>query len=137
MDNTNRTLKDFAMSNAQGLDSSITRPTVEANNFELKPTLLSIVQQDQFGGSPTENPNLHLSVFLEYCDTLKLNGVSLDGIMIRLFLFSLKDKAKMWLHSLPAGSITTWDQLSQAFLAKYFPPSKTAQLRNHITNFSL
>ncbi|KAM0933256.1 putative retrotransposon gag domain-containing protein [Dioscorea sansibarensis] len=136
MDNTNKTLKDFAGPNAQGLHTSITRPTVEAKNFELKPTLLSMVQQNQFGGSPTEDPNLHLSVFLEYCDTLKLNRVSPDGIRLRLFPFFLKDKARAWLHSLPMGSITTWDQLSQAFLVRYFPPSKTAKLRNQIISFT-
>ncbi|XP_020245227.1 uncharacterized protein LOC109823363 [Asparagus officinalis] len=94
-----------------------------------------MVQQNQFGGGATEDPNLHLSIFLEYCDTLKLNGVTNDAIRLRLFPFSLKDKARAWLHSLPAGSITTWDQLSREFLAKYFPPSKTAQMRNRITSF--
>ncbi|XP_020262408.1 uncharacterized protein LOC109838369 [Asparagus officinalis] len=135
MGDQNQLLKDFAAPNAQGTQSSITRPNVEANNFELKPSLLSMVQQNQFGGGATEDPNLHLSIFLEYCDTLKLNGVTNDAIRLRLFPFSLRDKARAWLHSLPAGSITTWDQLSRAFLAKYFPPSKTAQMRNQITSF--
>ncbi|XP_020266822.1 uncharacterized protein LOC109842344 [Asparagus officinalis] len=135
MGDQNQLLKDFAAPNSQGTQSSITRPNVEANNFELKPSLLSMVQQNQFGGGATEDPNLHLSIFLEYCDTLKLNGVTNDAIRLRLFPFSLRDKARAWLHSLPAGSITTWDQLSRAFLAKYFPPSKTAQMRNQITSF--
>nr|ABD63156.1 Retrotransposon gag protein [Asparagus officinalis] len=65
-----------------------------------------------------------------------MNGVSDDAIKLRLFPFSLRDKARAWLQSLPPGSITTWDQLSEAFLAKYFPPSKTAQLRNQITTFT-
>jgi Retrotransposon gag protein len=39
------------------------------------------------------------------------------------------------MHSLLAGSITTWDQLTEAFLIKYFPPCKTAQLRGQIMNF--
>ncbi|KAJ9146095.1 hypothetical protein P3X46_028405 [Hevea brasiliensis] len=42
---------------------------------------------------------------------------------------------KPWLHFLPPGSITTWDELSQAFLAQYFAPSKTAKLRNELTSF--
>jgi len=69
------------------------------------------------------------------CDTLKLNGVSSDAICPCLFPFSLRDKARDWLHSLPSGCITTWDKLTRAFLAKFFPPSKTASLRNQITNF--
>ena len=102
----------------------------------MKLALLSIVQQNQFGGSPIEDPNLHQSVFLEYCDTLKINGVSQDAIKLRLFLFSIKDNARAWLHSLPEASITTWDQMSQTFLARYFSSSKTAQLQNQITSFA-
>jgi len=67
---------------------------------------------------------------------LKLNEVSTDAIRLRLFPFSLKDKARAWLHSLPPDSIHTWDKLTRAFLAKFFPSSKTASLRNQITTFT-
>ena len=83
-----------------------------------------------------EDPNLHLSVFFEVCDILKINGASTDAIRLGLFLFSLRDKARAWLHSLPPGLITTWDDLTKAFLAKFFPPSKMASLRNQITSFT-
>ena len=82
-----------------------------------------------------EDLNLHLSVFLEMCDMLKLNGVSSDAIRLCLFPFSLRDKVRVWLHSLSPGCIATWDELTRAFLAKFFPPSKTASLMNQITNF--
>jgi len=81
-------------------------------------------QQSQFRGSPMEDPNLHLSVFLEVCDTLKINRGSNDAIRLRLFPFSLRDKARAWLHSLPPGSITTWDELTKVFLTKFFPPAR-------------
>ena len=61
--------------------------------------------------------------------------MSEDAIRLRLFPFSLKDKAKSWLNSLPAGSITTWEQLAQKFLAKYYPPGKTLKMREEITLF--
>jgi len=135
-----RTLWDFVTLGVQGIASSIARPNVDANNFELKPAVISMVQQSQFGGTPLEDsnlhPNLHLSVFLKVCDTFKLNGVSNNAIRLRLFPFSLRDKARDWLHSLPSLFITTWDELTRAFLAKFFPPSKTASLRNQITNFT-
>jgi len=69
------------------------------------------------------------------CDTLNLNGVSSDAIRLRLFPFSLRDKVKAWLHSLPSSCITTSGEFTRAFLAKFFPPSKAASLRNQITNF--
>ena len=84
-----------------------------------------------------EDPNLHLSIFLDVCDTLKLNGVSTDAIRLRLFPFSLKDKARACLHSLPPDSIRTWEELTRTFLAKIFPPSKTANLRNQISTFAM
>ena len=95
-----------------------------------------MVQQSQFGGIPLKDPNLHPSVLLEVCDTLKLNGVSTDAICLCLFPFSLRDKVRAWLHSLPPGCTTTWDELTKVFLAKFFPPIKIANMQNQITTFS-
>jgi len=131
-----RTLTDFVTSGVQDITSSIAHPSMEANNFELKLCLISMVQQSQLGGTSLEDPNLHLSVFLEVCDTLKLNGVSTSAIRLHLFPFSLRDKARAWFHSLPPGCITTWDELTRAFLAKFIPSSKVAILRNQINNFT-
>ena len=80
-----------------------------------------IQQTVQFGGLLQEDPNVHIANFLEICDTFKHNEVTDDAIRLRLFPFSLRDKAKVWLNSLPHGIITTWEELAQKFLAKYFP----------------
>ncbi|KAK3205400.1 hypothetical protein Dsin_019446 [Dipteronia sinensis] len=64
------------------------------------------------------------------------NEVSEDAVKVKLFPFSLKDRAKEWLHSLPPDSITTWEELEQTFLDKYFPLGKTACFRNEITSLS-
>ncbi|GJX22427.1 zinc finger, CCHC-type containing protein [Tanacetum coccineum] len=52
-----------------------------------------------------------------------------------LFQFSLRDQASNWLERLPAGSITTWEDLTTRFLAQFFPPGRTAKLRNDILMF--
>ncbi|CAA0809015.1 Unknown protein, partial [Striga hermonthica] len=108
---------------------------VNANNFELKPSYISMVQNNQFGGHPTEDPNQHLTQFLQICDLVKYNGVSEDAIRLRLFPFSLRDKARSWLSMISDGSIKTWEELNQKFLLKYFPPSKSMQLKSEITQF--
>jgi len=100
-----RTLRDYVTPGAHSQTPGITIPPVAANNFELKPALISMVQQSQFGGSLMEDPNLHLSVFFEVCDTLKINGASTDAIRLHVFPFSLRDKVRAWLHFLPPGSI--------------------------------
>ncbi|KAL0374403.1 UNVERIFIED_CONTAM: Retrovirus-related Pol polyprotein from transposon.6 [Sesamum radiatum] len=131
-----RPMMEYSFPPADGTTSSIVKPAVEANNFEIKPAIIQIIRSSvQFSGLPDEDPNKHLVNFLEICDTFRFNGVSSDAIRLRIFPFSLCDTAKDWLQSLPAGSITTWAALTQKFLAKYFPPAKTAKMLNEITSF--
>ena len=85
---------------------------------------------------PSKDPNEHISTFLEICDTVKMNGTTGDAIQLRLFQFSLKDKARAWLKSLPQGTLTTWDMVARKFLEKYFPLAKSTKMRNDITTFT-
>ena len=55
--------------------SLVRQPAIEANNFELKPALITMVQQHQFTGHPSEDPNEHMGRFMRMADTIKLNGV--------------------------------------------------------------
>ena len=66
---------------------------VEANNFKLSLAPITFMQRDQFGRHPSDNANMHLCKFLAKCDTIKFNGVSTDAIRLRLFPFSLRDRA--------------------------------------------
>ena len=102
-----RPLKEFAQPSDEEPNSSIINPAITTNNFKLKPSLLQLVQQNQFAGLSSENPNQHLKVFIQLADTLKTNGASPEAIHLRLFPFSPRDKARDWLDSLPANSITT------------------------------
>ncbi|KAJ4717074.1 Retrotransposon gag protein [Melia azedarach] len=135
--NDQRVLRDYAIPTVNEASTSIRRPAIQANNFEIKPAIIQMIQtSDQFNGLAHEDPNAHITNFLEICDTFRHNGVSDDVVKLRLFPFSLRDKAKSWLSSLPPGTITTWDDLAQKFLAKFFPPAKTAKLRNDIATFT-
>ncbi|XP_010247584.1 PREDICTED: uncharacterized protein LOC104590568 [Nelumbo nucifera] len=132
-----RTMMDYAKPTLTGAASSIVRPAIVANNFKIKLAIIQMFQNTvQFCGLAHEDPNTHIANFLEICDTFKHNGVSDDVVRLRLFPFSLKDKVKTWLSSLPARSISTWDEMASRFLSKYFPPSKIAKMRNDITTFS-
>ncbi|GJY90999.1 zinc finger, CCHC-type containing protein [Tanacetum coccineum] len=59
-----------------------------------------------FHGLRYEDPNQHLKDFLKLVDSLDLDG-----------------------------SITTWEDLATRFLARFFPPGRTAKLRNDILMF--
>lgn len=117
----------------QKCNVGIEEPAVDANNFEKKPPIMTMVQQHQFNGLP---PNLHLQIFLKICKTFQFHGVSNDAIRLRLFPFYLAGRARALWNSLEKNSIDSWNKLAEVFLTKYFPPSKTAQIRNDITSLS-
>ena len=72
---------------------AVRQPVIEANNFELKPALITMVQQHQFTGHPSENPNEHMGRFMRMVNTVKLNGVRPEVIRLQLFPFSLRNEA--------------------------------------------
>lgn len=106
-----------------------------ANNFEIKPSLVGMVQHNQFSGLPIEHLNFHFSILVKLYGTLKSNGTEENAIQLILFPFSLRYRARVWLQSLPANSITTWPQIKVVFLARYFSSSKLAQVKSEINNF--
>ncbi|KAG7559358.1 Ribonuclease H-like superfamily [Arabidopsis thaliana x Arabidopsis arenosa] len=114
----------------------IVLPAVQNNNFEIKSGLISMIQGNKFHGLPLEDPLDHLDNLDRLCSLTKINGVSEDSFKLRLFPFSLGDKAHQWEKTLPAGSITSWDDCKKAFLTKFFSNSRTARLRNEISSFT-
>ena len=101
------TMEDLWKPISQDEYSAIRQPAIDANNFELKPVLITMVQQHQFTGHPTEDPNEHLGRFLRMANTVKLNGVRPEVIKLHIFPFSLRDTAATWYESLPYGSVDT------------------------------
>ena len=130
-----RSIRDFAAPKRVGDLSCIRRPPITTTNFEVKPITMTMLNNVQFGGLPSEDPNLHISSFLEVCDMFKYTGVSDDAVRLRLFPFTLRDRARSWLDSLLPRSIATWEDMETKFLHKFFPPAKTAKLRNEINTF--
>ncbi|CAM8972995.1 unnamed protein product [Rhodiola kirilowii] len=130
-----RTLGDYTTPRIAGFQSAIAPPGIEANTWELKTGLIQMVQNNQFSGRINEDPHQHLKRFVQMCNTVKTNGVPSESYYLRLFPFSLSDKASRWLDSHAEGTFTTWNRLAEAFLQQYFPPSKTAHFRNKIISF--
>ncbi|GKE39638.1 zinc finger, CCHC-type containing protein [Tanacetum coccineum] len=63
------------------------------------------------------DPNQQLKDFLKLVDSLDLDSANRERMRLHLFQFSLRDQASNWLERLPAGSITTWEDLTTRFLA--------------------
>ncbi|KAK8680804.1 hypothetical protein V6N13_109742 [Hibiscus sabdariffa] len=131
-----RTVRDYLAEDLEGLNPAVTTPEFEAEHFELKPVMFNMLNTlGQFGGSPVENARQHLKSFLEICNSFKIHGVSNDVLKLKLFPYSLTDKARAWLNNLPPGSLQSWTELCQSFLAKFNYNNMTDHLRNQITSF--
>ena len=81
------TIEDFWRPVIQDEYSIVRQPTIKANNFELKPALITMMQQHQYTGHPSEDPNEHMGRFLWMANTMKLNGVRAEVIKLQLFPF--------------------------------------------------
>ncbi|GJZ86116.1 reverse transcriptase domain-containing protein [Tanacetum coccineum] len=82
-----------------------------------------------------EDPHAHIRYFNKITSTLRYPNVPTTSIKLMLFPFSLEGAARIWLEKEPPRSIQTWDDLVAKFINQFFPPSKTINLRNEITNF--
>ena len=84
-----QTLAEYMRPAQHGPISGVVYPEVQARYFELKPSLINMVQQNQFGGLPSENPHQHLTTFIELMETVKIHEVPNDALRMRAFSFSL------------------------------------------------
>ncbi|GJV80202.1 reverse transcriptase domain-containing protein [Tanacetum coccineum] len=103
----NRTMAQLLEAPTAGYEDAIVVPEITTENFELK--------HDHFYDEVIERP--------EYVDNAYAFPISLEGA------------ARIWLEKEPPRSILTWDDLVSKFINKFFPPSKTTNLRNEITRF--
>nr|GEZ36885.1 reverse transcriptase domain-containing protein [Tanacetum cinerariifolium] len=130
-----RTMAQLLQAPIEGYEDAIVVPAITADNFELKHGLLTLVQNKQFFGHDKEDLHAHIRYFNKITYTLKFPNVPNTSIKLMLFPFSLEGTAWIWLEKEPPRSIFTWDDLVSKFINQFFPPSKTTNLRNEITNF--
>jgi hypothetical protein len=132
----NTKLCDFtSTNNSDFICTPIAPPAPAANFYEIKPALLNLVMKEQFSGASTDDDAAHLNNFVELCEMQKYKDVEGDIIMLKLFLFSLRGKAKDWLLSLPRNSIDSWTKCKDAFIGKYYPLDKIIALHSDIMKF--
>ncbi|GKA11166.1 hypothetical protein Tco_0690599, partial [Tanacetum coccineum] len=110
-ENPIRTLGDYSKPSHEGYKNTIELPA--GNNIvPLRSDTIRLVQNGcSFHGLWSEDPNQHLKDFLKLVDSLDLDGENRERTRLRLFQFSLRDQASIWLERLLAGSIYTWEDL--------------------------
>jgi hypothetical protein len=117
-----RSLRDLFAPVTTNSASCIVLPPTNATHFDLKPHVIQLLPS--FHGLDLENPYNHVKWFKDICATFKFQNFYEEFVHLRLFPFSLHDRAKAWLDSNMFGSITSWDNLLNKFYNKFFPMSK-------------
>ena len=104
-----RPFKDYFSPLTNLSTSCIRYPNAVSRTFELKPSMLNYLPT--FYDLENEDIYNHLNDFHVVSQTVKYETFSNDDVKLRLFLFSLKDRARSWLNTLLANSITSWATL--------------------------
>jgi len=128
-------LGDYGLANHCGHLTHTFRPANSAA-FDIKSTVLNGLRDKQFDGTESMSLHEHLSRFAETCEfCVPPATVTKSQKKLRLIPFTLSEKARDWLLTIPSGTIRTWDELGLKFLKKYFPMSKYWDKKMEIQNF--
>src|SRR4051812_32558884 len=130
-----RLLGDYGRDNAPLGRITIVNQPVNVAHFQLHPSTIRQLESKPFAGRINEDANKHLQRFLTTTTSLKIEGHSEEAKRLVMFPFTLSEDAEEWFYSLPAGSITTWQQMETTFLNEYFPASVYIRKRYDIVNF--
>nr|GFA12204.1 hypothetical protein [Tanacetum cinerariifolium] len=105
----NHTMAQMLQAPIEGYEDEIVVPPINANHFELKQTLINLVQSNQFTGR--QDPHNHLHFFNKVTSTFRHPEVPNTTVKLLLFPFSLEGEARIWLDKEPLRSILTWEDL--------------------------
>nr|GEU34960.1 hypothetical protein [Tanacetum cinerariifolium] len=109
-------------------------PSILAEQFELKHSLINMMTSDQFFGLEKDNPHDHIRWFNKITSIIKYKDVPNSAIKLMLFPFSLAGATRQWLEKEPPRSIHTWEDLVSKFINEFFPPSRTTNLHQDSLN---
>ncbi|XP_026448954.1 uncharacterized protein LOC113349238 [Papaver somniferum] len=126
-------LRDYMYPTRVSQLSCIVLPTTISTN-EIRASTIQALPK--FYGKENASPYYHIRGFEELCGTMKFKDLADEYLKLRLFPFSLKDRAKSWLNALAPSSIITWDGMINLFLYKFFPRHRTTSIRQKLYSFS-
>ena len=116
--------------------STIRPPTIQRQDFEMKPQYFTLMGQKPYCGLSHEHPMDHLERFEDLVTAIKAKGVPEDYLFCKLFKYSLAGEASQWLRQLPPGSLTSRADIKNTFLCHFFDEERAANLRINIATFT-
>ncbi|GJX13587.1 hypothetical protein Tco_0205345 [Tanacetum coccineum] len=130
-------MKGFATNDQADYYSGITSIMVNGKNaYELKGKFLDDLHKNAFSGTNGEDTVKHIKYFLEIVDPIDLPNINQDKLRVVFFPISLVGDAWRWFDGIK-GSITSWVDLTDKFLGKYYPSSRTGKVNTSIIKWDL
>nr|GEV30731.1 reverse transcriptase domain-containing protein [Tanacetum cinerariifolium] len=78
----NRTMAELLQAPTEGYEDAIVIPEIAANNFELKHSLINLVQNKQFFGHDKEDPHSHIRYFNKITSMIRVPNVPTSSIKL-------------------------------------------------------
>ncbi|GJR97798.1 reverse transcriptase domain-containing protein [Tanacetum coccineum] len=104
--------------------------------FTVKGHHLSMIKDRKFDGRARADPHKHIAEFIEICGMFQYGNTNADAVKLKLFPSSLAGDPKVWFNELSLGVIATWEQMRQAFVSRFFPPTMFDRLMGKIRGFT-
>ncbi|GJR65088.1 hypothetical protein Tco_0011153 [Tanacetum coccineum] len=111
-----KTMEQYMSKTRTDYGSGVARPKIDnKDQFELKGQFLKELRENTFSGSDNEDANEHIEKVLEIVDLFHVPNITVDQLMLRVFLISLTGSASLWLRNEPTGSIKNGKILKLSF----------------------
>ncbi|GKC03239.1 hypothetical protein Tco_0994849 [Tanacetum coccineum] len=88
--------------------------------IEIQGAFLVKIRDNTFNGAIREDVFEQINKFLEVVGPIKINGVSQDRLRLSIIPISLAGGAGEWFKKDCIGSVTTWDDLVENFVQKFY-----------------
>ncbi|GKC31051.1 hypothetical protein Tco_1038345 [Tanacetum coccineum] len=96
------TMEQYMSKTQTDYGSGVARPKIEEKySFELKGQFLKELRKNTFSDSDNEDANEHIEKVLEIVDLFHVLNITVDQLMLRVFLISLTGAASRWLRNKP------------------------------------
>ena len=128
-------INQFADPTGTQLEPPKSSKPILTSSYELRLSLINLVQEQSFLGEGDKNPCTHLREFEETCACLHIASMSHETLKWKLFPFSLRERVKHW-YTQTIGSVQgDWKALCSSFCLSFFPISGVVILQREVLSF--
>ena len=131
--NARKRLSDYASPVLQRPVTRIHAPLGRWANFRIDSYVMSMLPI--FHGKPSEDLYRHVDKLSQVCEINHLQNVHADTMKMKLFPTTLRDRANDWFLKL-GKEFTSWTEMEEEFLRKYYSVGKTTSVRKAIREFT-